>query len=122
MAAPPLAAPAPASLADASDIVGTWVSKNGPERLVIEANGRLHTCYSTGRSGNAAMGWWRVGTAGHYKVEFTAASTASCQGRPTALRMYHDSVVGQATLSKGELALFIGGESPPDVYVRATAR
>ena len=100
------------------DIVGTWKNIATPERLVIQGNGLLSSCYVGSITGNAAKGWWVQTRPGQFKVVFTHAVAASCGPAQKTLRKYQNSIVGQFTSSASELALFVSGEGPPDRFRR----
>jgi len=107
-----------ADAAAASDalITGAWASTQGPERLVFMPGGYFRTCYASNRQGNAAMGHWKRLSAGLYAVEFTHTATPDCNGPLQPIRKHPASIRGQVRISKGELALYVSGEFPPDLY------
>jgi hypothetical protein len=109
--------PGPAKpVAGDTAITGRWASIRGAERIEFTPDGRFRTCMADGRRGNAALGLWRRQAPGRYLVEFTHTAAPDC-GRPAqALRQHPASIVGQALLSPGELALYVSGEFPPDLY------
>ncbi len=108
----PVAAAEPAGL----NITGTWASTTGAERLVFLPGGYFRTCFAGGKPGNAAMGQWKRLAPGRYAVEFTHTAAPDCQGALRPIRKHAASIVGQALISKGELALYVSGEFPPDLY------
>lgn len=107
-----------AAQADPSAITGTWVGNAKPERLIFKSNGYLRTCISAGSKGNAAMGSWSETQPGKIRVEFAYAISPSCDTEPRVLYKYQEKIVGQARVTKSELALFVSGEFPPDTYQR----
>ena len=102
-------------------IIGRWVSVSGAEQLEIKANGFVRTCFAGNKPGSASMGAWTRKPQGGYRVEFTHAITRNCADDPHLLRRYELSIVGNATASRTELALYVSGEFPPDRFVRAPA-
>ena len=112
------ARPANAARAPAGDrgLTGSWVSTSGPERIVFSADGHFRTCIAGGRQGNAALGLWRREAPGRYVVEFTHTAAPDCSRPAQPLRQHRASIVGQVLLSHGELALYVSGEFPPDIY------
>ena len=113
-----LAAPAQTPL---DPIIGRWVSVAGAEQIEIKANGFVRTCFAGNKPGSASMGAWTRKPQGGYQVEFTHAITRNCADDPHLLRRYELSIVGNATASRNELALYVSGEFPPDRFVRAPA-
>ena len=107
--------PAGSAVADAG-ITGTWVSTTGPERLVFAAGGNVRSCFAPGKAGNAAMGRWKTVSPGRYLVEFTHVANADCQAEARPIRKHPASIRGTVLISQGELALFVSGEFPPDLY------
>lgn len=101
-------------------ITGYWASTSGPERIEFMPDGRFRTCVAGGRRGNAALGLWRRQAPGRYVVEFTHTAAPDCNRPARPLRQHRASIVGQAQLDKGELALYVSGEFPPDIYRPAT--
>lgn len=102
-------------------IVGRWVSVSGAEQLEIKSNGYVRTCFVGNKPGSASMGAWTRKAEGGYRVEFTHAISRNCADDPHMLRRYQLSIVGNATASRSELALYVSGEFPPDRFVRAPA-
>ena len=100
-------------------IVGRWVSVSGAEQIEIKANGYLRNCFVGNKPGSASMGAWTRTGPGRYRIEFTHAVSRGCADDPRMLRRYELSIIGQATASRDELALFVSGEFPPDNFVRA---
>lgn len=86
--------------------------------MVFKSNGYLRTCFGGGGKGNAAMGTWSEKKPGRFVVEFTHAISPSCAALPVMQHKYAVKIVGYATVSKAELALFVSGEFPPDRYVK----
>lgn len=99
-----------------TSITGTWASTTGQERLVFMPGGYFRTCFAGGKQGNAAMGQWRRLAPGRYAVEFTHTATPDCKGPLHPIRQHPASILGQVLISKGELALYVSGEFPPDLY------
>jgi hypothetical protein len=97
-------------------ITGQWASIGGPERIEFMADGRFRTCIAGGRRGNAALGLWRRLAPGRYQVEFTHTAAPDCSRPAQPLRQHRASIVGQVLVSRGELALYVSGEFPPDLY------
>lgn len=110
----PLGAAKPAA-ADA-EITGIWASTTGAERIEFMPEGRFRTCMAGGRRGDAALGLWRRQAPGRYVVEFTHTAAPDCSRPAQPLRQHRASIVGQVLLSRGELALYVSGEFPPDIY------
>ena len=102
-------------------IVGRWVSVSGAEQIEVKANGYVRTCFVGNQPGSASMGAWTRSAQGGYRVEFTHAISRNCADDPRLLRRYELSIVGNATASGSELALYVSGEFPPDRFVRAPA-
>ena len=102
-------------------IVGRWVSVSGAEQIEVKANGYVRTCFVGNKPGSASMGAWTRSAQGGYRVEFTHAISRNCAADPRLLRRYELSIVGNATVSRHELALYVSGEFPPDRFVRAPA-
>ncbi len=102
--------------ASGEGITGTWASLRGAERLVFLPGGYFRTCFVGGRQGNAAMGQWKRLSAGLYAVEFTHTATPDCNGPLQSIRKHPASIRGQVRISQGELALYVSGEFPPDLY------
>ena len=102
-------------------IVGRWVSVSGAEQIEVKANGYVRTCFVGNHPGSASMGVWTRTAQGSYRVEFTHAISRNCADDPRMLRRYELSIVGNATASRNELALYVSGEFPPDRFVRAPA-
>ena len=121
-AAPVLAVVAwPAAAAEPVDagsgaIIGNWASTNSAERLVFTPGGQFHSCFAGGLKGNAAIGRWTRQAPGRYVVEFTHTATPDCKAPARPIRKHAASIVGQVTVSQGELALYVSGEFPPDLY------
>jgi hypothetical protein len=109
-------AAADAAAVPAEIITGTWASTRGAERLVFMPGGYFRTCFVNGRQGNAAMGQWKRLSAGLYAVEFTHTATPDCNSPLQPIRKHPASIRGQVRLSQGELALYVSGEFPPDLY------
>lgn len=99
-----------------SGITGTWASTSGAERLVFMPGGYFRTCFAGGKPGNAAMGQWKRVGPGRYTVEFTHTATPDCKGLLRPIRKHAASIVGQVLVERGELALYVSGEFPPDIY------
>lgn len=99
-----------------TNITGTWASTTGPERLVFMPGGYFRTCFAGGKQGNAAMGQWKRLAPGRYAVEFTHTATPDCKGPLHPIRQHPASIRGQVLIGKGELALYVSGEFPPDIY------
>ena len=97
-------------------ITGTWASTSGAERLVFMPGGYFRTCYAGGQPGNAAMGQWKRVGPGRYTVEFTHTATPDCKGLLRPIHKHAASIVGQVLVERGELALYVSGEFPPDIY------
>jgi hypothetical protein len=97
-------------------IIGTWVRAGGAERLVVLPGGYLRTCFVGSQRGNAAMGAWRRLGPGRYAVEFTHVAAPACSSPPTALHAHPASIQGIAVIGRGELALHVSGEFPPELY------
>ena len=97
-------------------IIGSWASTHGAERLVFMPDGHFRSCFASGKTGNAAMGQWKRLAPGRYAVEFTHTATPDCKAPLQAIRKHPASIVGQVMISKGELALYVSGEFPPDLY------
>lgn len=110
-----------AAQAQPDAIIGRWVSVSGAEQMEIKANGYVRTCFVGNKPGSASMGAWTRTAEGGYRVEFTHAISRNCADDPHLLRRYQLSIVGNATASRGELALYVSGEFPPDRFVRAPA-
>ena len=112
------AGPAVAEKAEAGDppITGNWVSTNGPERIVFMPDGRFRTCTAGGRLGDAALGLWKRQAPGRYQIEFTHTAEPDCSRPAQPLRQHRASIVGQVQINRGELALYVSGEFPPDIY------
>ena len=110
-----------AAQAQPDPIVGRWVSVSGAEQIEIKANGYVRTCFVGNKPGSASMGAWTRKAQGGYRVEFTHAISRNCADDPHMLRRYELSIVGNATASRSELALYVTGEFPPDRFVRAPA-
>ena len=102
-------------------IVGRWVSVSSAEQIEVKANGYVRTCFVGNQPGSASMGAWTRSAQGGYRVEFTHAISRNCADDPRLLRRYELSIVGNATASRSELALYVSGEFPPDRFVRAPA-
>lgn len=100
-------------------IVGRWSSVSGAEQIEVKANGYVRTCFVGNKPGSASMGAWTRNALGAYRVEFTHAISRNCADVPRMLRRYELSIVGSATVSRSELALYVSGEFPPDRFVRA---
>ncbi len=115
LSAPPAVAAGPAETGPTS-IIGNWASTSGPERLVFMPGGYFRTCFAGGKQGNAAMGQWKRLAPGRYAVEFTHTATPDCKGPLHPIRKHPASIVGQVLISQGELALYVSGEFPPDLY------
>jgi hypothetical protein len=115
LSAPPAVAAGPAE-AEPTSIIGNWASTSGPERLVFMPGGYFRTCFAGGKQGNAAMGQWKRLAPGRYAVEFTHTATPDCKGPLHPIRKHPASILGQVLISKGELALYVSGEFPPDLY------
>lgn len=115
---PPLQArPAGPDRPAAGDLItGQWASTSGPERIVFTADGRFRTCMAGGKRGNAALGLWRRQAPGRYQVEFTHTAAPDCSRPAQPLRQHRASIVGQVVVNRGELALYVSGEFPPDIY------
>lgn len=110
------AGPTDAGTTGATGIIGTWASTSGPERLVFMPGGYFRSCFAGGKPGNAAMGQWKRLSPGRYTVEFTHTATPDCKGPLHPIRKHPASILGQVQISQGELALFVSGEFPPDLY------
>ena len=117
-----VALPAARAQAPADPIIGRWVSVSGSEVLEIKATGYLRNCFLGKKPGSASMGAWTRTAPGRYRIELTHAITRGCDETPRTLRRYELSIVGHATASRDELALYVSGEFPPDRFVRAPAR
>ncbi len=102
-------------------IVGRWVSLSGREQVEIKTNGYVRTCFVGNKPGSASMGFWTRLPTGHYRIEFSHAVTPACGMTSRLLRRYELSIVGNATASHQELALYLSGEFPPDRFVRLPA-
>ena len=102
-------------------VTGTWASKSTSEHMVFKSNGYLRTCFGGAAKGNAAMGSWSEKEPGKIVVEFTHAISPSCATAPVMQHKYAVKIVGYATVSKAELALFVSGEFPPDRYLKVEA-
>lgn len=115
--APARATPKAARGDDGSSLIaGTWAGVRGAERLVFQAGGLVRSCFAAGHRGNASIGrWWRL-AAGRYEIEFTHTASADCSQPARPLRRHPASIVGQVRVDGGELALFVSGEFPPDLY------
>ena len=111
----------PAAQPQPDPIIGRWVSVSGAEQIEVKANGFVRTCFVGNKPGSASMGAWTRNPQGGYRVEFTHAITRNCTDDPRLLRRYELSIVGNATASRSELALYVSGEFPPDRFVRAPA-
>lgn len=109
------AGPAKAAAGDPA-ITGQWASTSASERIEFMPDGRFRTCMAGGRRGNAALGVWRRQAPGRYVVEFTHTAAPDCSRPAQPLRQHRASIVGQALISRGELALYVSGEFPPDIY------
>lgn len=103
-----------------NSITGAWASTTGAERLIFLPGGYFRSCFAGGKTGNAAMGQWKRVAAGRYEVEFTHTAKPSCNAPPQAIHQHPASIRGQVLVQRGELSLFVSGESPPDVYRPAT--
>lgn len=103
-------------------IVGRWLSVSGAEGLEIKPTGFLRNCFIGTKPGSASMGAWTRTAPGKYRIEFTHAISRGCDDTPRTLRRYELSIIGHATASRDELALYVSGEFPPDRFVRAPAR
>ena len=110
-----------AAQAQPDPIIGRWVSVSGAEQIEVKANGYVRTCFVGNQPGSASMGAWTRRAQGGYRVEFTHAISRNCADDPHMLRRYELSIVGNATASRSELALYVSGEFPPDRFVRAPA-
>ena len=113
--APPAAA-AGAVQPRSDGIIGTWASTSGAERLVFMPGGHFRSCFAGGKAGNAAMGQWTRLAPGRYAVEFTHTATADCKAPLQPIRKHQASILGQVMVNQGELALYVSGEFPPDLY------
>lgn len=113
--APPAAA-AGAAAPVRGGIVGSWASTRGSERLVFMASGHFRSCFVGSPSGNAAMGQWTRLAPGRYTVEFTHTANADCKAPLQPIHKHPASIVGQVMINQGELALYVSGEFPPDLY------
>ena len=102
-------------------IVGRWVSVSGREQVEVKANGYVRTCFVGSKPGSASMGFWTRLPQGNYRIEFSHAVTPACSDASRLLRRYELNIVGNATASRQELALFLSGEFPPDRFVRMPA-
>jgi hypothetical protein len=100
----------------ANNITGTWASTTGAERLIFLPGGYFRTCFAGGKPGNASMGQWKRLSVGRYAIEFTHTAKAACNAPPQPIRKHRASILGQVLVSKGELALYVSGEFPPDLY------
>lgn len=105
-----------ASAGDVTGITGTWASTTSTERLIFLPGGYFRTCFAGGKPGNAAMGQWKRLSAGRFAVEFTHTATPDCNGPLQPIRKHAASILGQVLIDHGELALFVSGEFPPDLY------
>ena len=110
------ALPAAAAEPARPGITGTWASTSGDERLVFMPGGYVRTCFAGGKPGNAAMGQWKRVGPGRYTVEFTHTATPDCKALLRPIRKHAASIVGQVLVERGELALYVSGEFPPDIY------
>jgi hypothetical protein len=112
------AVPATDAAADAQPggIIGTWAGVASAERMVFLPGGYLRTCFAGKQRGNAAMGQWRRLGPGRYAVEFTHVAASDCSRPPQPIRQHPVSIQGLVMISRGELALHVSGEFPPDLY------
>ena len=110
----------PIAGATGNSITGAWASTTGAERLIFLPGGYFRSCFAGGKTGNAAMGQWKRVAAGRYEVEFTHTAKPACNAPPQAIHQHPASIRGQVLVQRGELSLFVSGESPPDVYRPAT--
>ncbi|MDH4391091.1 MAG: hypothetical protein QE285_06670 [Aquabacterium sp.] len=108
----------PAAAADPprTGITGTWASTATAERIVFMPGGYFRTCFAGGKSGNAAMGQWKRIGPNRYTVEFTHTATPDCKAMLRPIRQHPASIIGQVLIQRGELALYVSGEFPPDIY------
>lgn len=98
-------------------INGTWAMRKGHERLIFRPDGSFRSCWAPGHQGDAAIGSWSLISTGRYQVEYTHVAPADCREPARALRPFKTTIVGQVRLEvKGELALYLGGEFPPEIY------
>ena len=97
-------------------ITGTWASTSGPEQLIFSAGGFFRSCFAGAKTGNAVMGEWKTLSPGRYAIEVTHTAASDCNRPPQAIHKHPASIRGQAVISKGELALYLSGEFPPDIY------
>lgn len=107
--------------AEGPQVAGIWASQSTPEHMVFKSNGFVRTCFAGAAKGNAAMGSWSEKQPGKIVVEFTHAVSPSCVSAPVVQRKYAVKIVGYATVTDTELALFVSGEFPPDRYVKVEA-
>lgn len=104
------------AMAQEIGLTGAWASTRTNERLVFSPGGFVRSCYGGNKAGNAALGQWKTVSPGRVAIEFTHATVSDCKLVAQPLRKFQVSVQGQAMLAKGELALFLGGEFPPDIF------
>lgn len=116
-----LAAASSQGQAPADPIIGRWQGASGSEQMEIKANGFVRTCFVGNKPGSASMGAWTRLPQGNYRIELSHAITPRCGDGSRMLRRYELSIVGNATVSANELALFVSGEFPPDRFVRMRA-
>lgn len=102
--------------AQVTGLTGAWASTSTNERLVFSPGGFVRSCFGGRKAGNAALGQWKTLSPGRVAIEFTHATVPDCAQVAQPLRKFKVSVQGQAMLAKGELALFLGGEFPPDIF------